>query len=147
MKEPDAVWQQMTIRQLSAGADHRCNPKLDLVPIRHPLDANIRQSHPDLFSLAHLQRNAFIDDRGVALRSFKGIAQKLGGIKDVIEQTNLTKIKIARKVESEKIVMQGIRDMLNKFDLTCHREANVIIFDLPARHASRMNTVEALRYE
>ena len=106
MKEPDAVWQQMTIRQLPAGADHRCNPKLDLMPIRHPLDADVRQSPANLFSLPHLQRNAFIDDRGVALRSFEGITQKLGGIKDVIEEPDLAKIKVARKVKSEKIILQ-----------------------------------------
>jgi hypothetical protein len=47
MKEPDAVWQQMTVRQLPAGADRRCSPKLDLMPIRHPLDADIRERHPN----------------------------------------------------------------------------------------------------
>jgi hypothetical protein len=41
MKEPYAVWPQMTVRQLPAGVDHRCSPKLDLVPIRHPLEADV----------------------------------------------------------------------------------------------------------
>src|SRR5215831_19266696 len=124
----------MTVRKLPAGADHGCSPKLDLMPIRHPLDADIRERHPKLFALAYMQRNAFIDDCGVALRSFKGLAQKLGGIKDVIEQPDLAKIKVARKMKSEKVILQCIRDQLDKFDLTLHRKSIVIIFDLPARH-------------
>src|SRR6516162_931024 len=86
MKEPYAVWPQMTVRQLPAGADHRCGPKLDLMPIRHPLDAEIRESHPNLFALAYMQGNAFIDDCGVALRE-KIILQCFG---DELDKFDLT---------------------------------------------------------
>jgi hypothetical protein len=83
-----------------------------------------------------MQGNAFIDDCGVALRSFKGFAQKLGGIKDVIKQPDCAKIKLMRKVDSEKIILQCTRDEFDKSDLTFHWESNVIMFNLPARYLS-----------
>src|SRR5215831_4609948 len=117
MKDPDASWQQMTICQLPACPDHRCNPEFDLMPIRQPLDPDIGEGHRDLFSLAHAQGNAFIDEPGIALRPAKGVAQKLAGIKYIIEEPDLAKIKVAREMESEQIILQCIGDQLDKFDL------------------------------
>src|SRR5215831_17533036 len=104
------------------------------MPIRMPLDADIREGQPKLFSLAHPQGNALIDDRAVALGSTKGITQKLAGTHDVVEQPDLAKIIVARQMKSEKTILQRVRDELKKFDLTLRREPNIIIFDLPTGH-------------
>ena len=81
-----------------------------------------------------MQGNAFIDDRAVALRPAKSVAQQLGGIQHIIEQPDLAKIIVARKMKSEKIILQCVRDQFDKSDLTLHREPNTVVFDLLTRH-------------
>ena len=101
---------------------------------RKPLNADIGGGQRKLISIAaHAQGNAFIDDRAVALRSAKGVAKQLGRIPHIIEQPDLAKIIVASKMKSEKIIVQGVRDQLDKFDLSFRREPNAFIFDLLAR--------------
>src|SRR5690348_6885016 len=99
MNEPDAAWPELPIGQLPADADQRGDPKLHLVPIRKPLNADIGGGQRKLISIAaHAQANAFIDYRAVALRSAKGVAQQLGRIPHIIEQSDLAKIIVASKM-------------------------------------------------
>src|SRR5262249_37778279 len=134
MNESDAARQQATAGQLPADADQRGNPSLDLMPIRKPLDTDMGEGHRKLFSLTQVQGNAFIDDRAVALRPAKSVAQQLGGIQHIIERPDLAKIIVARNMKSEKIILQCVRDQLDKSDLTLHGEPNAIVFDLLTRH-------------
>src|SRR5262249_39665949 len=66
----------------------------------------------------------------------EGIAQTISGIQYVIEQADLAKIKVARKMKTKKIVPQGARNELQKLYLTADRQADIVIFDLLLRHTS-----------
>ena len=62
MNELDAAWQQMAVGKLPADADQRGNPKLDLVPIRKPFNANIGGCQRNVFSVAaYVKGNGFIN--------------------------------------------------------------------------------------
>src|SRR5215510_6571931 len=98
----------MTIGNLPADPDQESNPRLNLMPIRKPLDPDVLYVQHKLFSLAHPHANAFIDDRAVALGSAKGVSQQVGGVQDVVEQSYLPQVPIARYVKSEKIILQCI---------------------------------------
>src|SRR4029453_17606537 len=100
-----------------------------------PLDTDIFECRGEVLSLAQPHRNAFIEDPGVALGSAKSVAELVGGIQDVIQQPGLTKIIVARKMKSEKIVLQFLRDQIEKFDLAVHRQKNLVVFDLLAGEA------------
>src|SRR5215813_7021510 len=106
------------------------------MPIRKPLNPDVLYGNRELFSLAHAQANAFIDVRAVALGSAKGVPQQVGRIQYVIEQPNLSKVRIASQMKSEKIILQCIRNQFDKFDLAFNRKRNVLFFDLPTRDPS-----------
>jgi hypothetical protein len=96
MNEADTARQQVTIGKTSADTDQGCNPGLNLMPIRKTLDPQVPYAYRKLFSLTHLQANAFIDERAVALAPAKRVPQHIGRIQDVIEKSHLTRIHIAR---------------------------------------------------
>jgi hypothetical protein len=106
------------------------------MPIRTPCYPDVRYDQRKLFSLPHAQANAFIDERALALASAKSVRQPIGGIQDIIEQPYLPKVRIARQMKSEKVILQCIRDQLDKFDLALHSEPNVFFFDLLPRDTS-----------
>jgi len=136
MNEADMARHQVAIGDLPADPNKEGNPGLNLMPIRKPLNPDIRYGQRKFFSLVHAQANAFIDDGAVARRSAKGVAQQVGRIHDVIEQPDLPKVGIARQVKSKKIIVHCIRDQFDKFDLAFGREPNVIFFDLSLRYTS-----------
>jgi hypothetical protein len=135
VNEADTARHQVTIGNLPADTNEKGNPGLNLMPIRKPLNSDVRYSQRKLFSLTHAQANAFIDDGAIALGSAKGVAQPVGGIQHVIEQAYFPKVRIARQMKSEKIILQCIRDQADKFDLA-FRGPNVFYFDLPPRYTS-----------
>jgi hypothetical protein len=96
MNEADNARQQVPIGNLSADTDQEGHPGLNLMPIRIPFYANVRDDERKLLSLPHAQANALIDERAVALASAKGVPQPVGGIQDIIEQPYLPKVRIAR---------------------------------------------------
>jgi len=130
MYEADNAWQQVTIGNLSADTDQEGNPGLNLMPIRTPFHPDVRYDQRKLFSLLDAQANALIDKRAVALTSAKGLPQQIGGIQDIIEQPYFSVVDISFKKKSEKIILQCLRDQLDKFDLGLRIEPNVFFFDL-----------------
>jgi len=100
------------------------------MPIRKPLDAQVLYSQRKLFPAVHAQSDSFINDRAVALGSAKGIYQIVGRIQDVIEQSHAPKVRFARQMKPEKIILQCFRYQLDKLDLTFCGEPNVLFFEL-----------------
>jgi hypothetical protein len=120
----------MTIRQLSAGANQCRQPKLDLMPVRMPLDADVTEDYCNIFPITYAQGNAFIGNRAVALRPLHGVTEPFGGRHDIIEQSDLSKIKVAGKMKSKKIILHRGCGKIQKPDLALHLEARAAIFNL-----------------
>src|SRR4051794_21876628 len=106
----------MTIRQLPACADQCRQPKLDLMPVRMPLDADVTEDNCKFFSITHVQGNAFIGNRAVALHPMHGVSQPFGGSQDIIQEPDLPKVKVASKTKSEKIILHCSCGKIQKLD-------------------------------
>src|SRR5262245_36077164 len=109
MNEADTARHEVAIGDLPADSNKECNPGFNLMPIRKPLDTNIRYGHRKLSSLVHTQANAFIDNCAEAFGPAKSIAQQVGGIQYVIKQPYFPRVGIPRQMKSEKIILQCIR--------------------------------------
>jgi hypothetical protein len=136
MTEGHAARQETTIRQLPGEADQQGEKRLDLMPIRETRDADIMKRDREIVALANAQRNTFIADRAVALQPAQGLAERLGGRRDIIEEPHLANIEALGEVKAKKIVLQCVCDEFDKSDLTLHREPNAIVFDLLTRYTS-----------
>jgi hypothetical protein len=134
MNEADTARHQVTIGNLPTDSNQEGDPGLNLMPIRKPLNTYVRDDQRKLLIFTHAQANAFIDDCAIALGSMEGIAQQVGGIKNVVKQSYLSKVHIARQVKSEKIIVQRTRNQLDKFDLVIR--SDVFFIYLPRRNTS-----------
>ena len=99
------------------------------------IDADIVEDDPEFLSVSDPQREPLVRDRAVALRAQQGFADLFRGGQHVIEQPDFPKVKIARQMKSEKIVLQRVRDQLKQDDLALYRDPCAAIFDLPSSHS------------
>ena len=63
-----------------------------------------------ILALAGPHSNTFIGDHDVTLQPAQGLAESLGGRRDIVEEPHLAQIKILGKVKAKKIVLQCVCD-------------------------------------
>jgi hypothetical protein len=87
-----------------ADANQRYHPEFDLMSIGRPVNIRVLNLDNHISIRPHLQVNAFIRNRAVALGVAKGIGEVLRRCHDVIRKTNFAQIEFARQMKSKKIV-------------------------------------------
>ena len=84
---------QANARQLPAYSDQGRHKKFDLMPIQVSADADIVERYANISAIDIFQGYTFIDDRAVSRRSLQSLTQYFRGGGDIIEQSDLSKIR------------------------------------------------------
>ena len=100
------------------------------MPIQVTADADIVDRYGNVAVLDIFQGNAFVDDRAVSRAAFERVAHDVRGRRDIIEPAHLAKIGRLGKMKSEKIVLQGDSNEIEKPDLVADLEPRVGIFNV-----------------
>src|SRR5882762_2332819 len=130
MYKPYPHRHQAEVCQLPAHANQRGHEEFDLMPIQVPADAHIVEVNADALVISVSQADPFIDDHAVSCRPPQSLIQYFRGGGNVIEQSELPKIGLLRKMKSEMIVLQGLGGKIQKANLISNFHANVWVFDL-----------------
>src|SRR3981081_928946 len=93
-------------------------------------NTDVIERNPDILAFQIFHGYALIDNRAVPRRALQGLTQHFGGSRNIIEPSQLSKIDGLSEVKSEQIVVEGVRDEIQKANLTSDVEASVTIPDL-----------------
>src|SRR5580704_16137802 len=99
------------------------------MPIQVTADADIVDRYGNVAVLDIFQRYAFVDDRAVSRAAFERVAHDVRGRRDIIEPAHLAKIGRLGKMESEKIILHGGSDEIEKPDLVADPDPRVRNFN------------------
>jgi len=133
MGQPDMGWHNSNACQLPTQADKSGRERFDLVPIQVTTDADIAVGNTKVFANNTPQRYAFIGDRRVPGKLVQRIAQIVSRRGNIIEKSELAKVRRLRKMKSEEIILEFVGNKIQKSDLVTSAESQVRIPDLLKR--------------
>src|SRR5580704_6111652 len=99
------------------------------MPIQVTADADIVDRYGDVAVVDIFERYAFVDDRAVSRAAFERVAHDVRRCQNIMEPTQLAKIERLGKMKSEKIVLDGGGNEIEKPNLVPDLQPRVGIFN------------------
>ena len=100
------------------------------MPIAPSRFAKVLKSNRDLFLLAQNKLHTLVLDHAIPRCARQRVSQSLGGGQDVIKRPEFAQIHPLREMDSEKIVLQGTRNLVEKLDLVFNGNPRIGVFKL-----------------